>query len=1018
MKGILLLYCLLLFSFGEIRAQSTTVTGKVTSSGLPLPGVNVLVKGTTTGTASDADGNFSIDVPTDATLVFSFIGYSTVEVPVNGQTVINVAMTEDLQMLSEVVVVGYGEQSKKTLSTAVASVNAEAIERQPVSNFEQGMQGQITGVQVTSPTGAPGSGINVRIRGNNSYSLGNEPLYVIDGIPLVPRYEQDATIGNQRANPLASINPNDIASIDVLKDGAAAAIYGSRAANGVVVITTKRGKAGKAQLGFNAYFGVQQLRKKIDLLNGQEFAEMYNEIRDTNGQPAAYDPDTVRRNTDWQDLLYRDAPMRNYQISASGGSDKTNYYISAGFFDQDGIVINSGFKRYSFKINLDQELRENLRVGTSMNLSRQDRNGSVRSELRLENSGTILGALAQIPTMGVYQPDGRYALNPFTLMDNPVGGQKETHLRTLINQFIGNFYGEWDIVKNLTLRSSYGIDFKNNIENQYNSRELPGTINAPSETRGSGATATSEELIWLWENTLTYKWLVDQHDFTFLVGTSSQESNRFTSSASASGFPTNAVPYLFTATNNKAVSTLEDSWGLRSYYGRVIYNFANKYLATASLRADGSSRFSKNNRYGYFPAVSLGWRISEEDFFPAQNTFSDLKLRVSAAANGNQGIGQYARFSTYGTGQNYNGIGGIGPNSIGNEDLKWETTNQYNLGLDVGLFSDRLSLSFDAYYKRTKDVLTNVPLPLSAGYAEDQRFVVANIGEVENKGIELGINSVNAQNSKGFTWTTQFNFTLNRNKVLDMGTELNSDGERVDKVITGDYWISKKGSPIGSFYGYVTQGIFQNAAEVTAAPVQNSAAPGDIRFANLDASDNLINPNDRTIIGNPNPDFIAGLTNTLNYKGVELSIFFQGSFGNDIYNENLVTIEGMANAFNQTRRVLNRWQTEGQQTNVPRAVYGDPNGNTRVSTRFIEDGSYIRLKNITLAYNLPSDLLQKISMTSARLYVTAQNLITFTDYTGYDPEVSADPTVSNGFGRDLGVYPQAKIFTVGFNVQF
>lgn len=1017
MKRTILLYCLL-FSFGEMCAQTTTVTGHVTSGGLPLPGVNIVVKGTNQGTTTDAEGNYTINVSPSATLVFTFIGYSTAEMPVNNQTVINVAMTEDLQTLSEVVVVGYGEQSKRTLSTSVSSIEGDAIARQPVSNFEQTMQGQIPGVQVTSPTGAPGSAINVRIRGNNSYSLGNEPLYVIDGIPLVPRYDEDIAVGNQRSNPLASINPNDIESIDVLKDGAAAAIYGSRAANGVVVITTKRGKAGKAQLGFNAYFGVQQLRKKIDLLNGNEFAQLYNEIRDTQGLPPAYDPDTVRTNTDWQDLLYRNAPMRNYQVTASGGSDQTRYYISGGYFDQEGTVINSGFKRYSFKVNLDQNLRENLRVGTSLNISRQDRNGSVRSELRLENSGTILGALAQIPTMPVYESNGQYALNPFTLMDNPVGGQNETHHRTLSNQIFGNFYGEWDVVKNLTFRSAFGIDFKNNLENQYNTRELPGTLNAASEDRGSGATATSEELIWLWENTLTYNWLVDQHDFTFLLGSSFQESNRFTSSASASGFPTNSVPYLSTATQNQAVSSYEDAWGLTSYYGRVIYNFANKYLATASIRADGSSRFSKDNRFGFFPAISLGWRISEEGFFSSRSFLSDLKLRVSAAANGNQGIGQYARFSTYGTGQNYNGIGGVGPNTIGNEDLRWETTYQYNVGVDAGAFSDRLTLSFDAYYKRTKDVLTNVPLPLSAGYAGGESFIVQNIGAVENKGIELGINSINLDNAEGLSWNTQFNFALNRNKVLDMGTEVNSAGETVEKVILGDYWISRKGAPIGSFYGYVADGIFQNQAEVESAPVQNSAAPGDIRFANIDDSDNIITPEDRTIIGNPNPDFVAGLTNTLTFKGIELSIFFQGSFGNDIFNENLVTIEGMANAFNQTRRVLSRWTTEGQQTDVPRAVYADPNGNTRVSTRFIEDGSYVRLKNLTLAYNFPSAMLEKISMSSARIYVTGENLLTFTDYTGYDPEVSADPTATNGFGRDLGVYPQSKIFTVGVNIQF
>ena len=1014
MKELLLMSCLLLVVY-EGWAQ-TGITGKVTDNAEPLPGVSIVIKGTAVGTTSDADGTYSINAPADAVLVFSFVGYTTTEVPVDNRTVIDVVLTEDVKTLSEVVVIGYGTQTKRDLSTSVSSVSSQTLERQPVASFEQSLAGQAPGIQITTPTGNPGSAMNVRVRGNNSVSLSNQPLYVVDGVPIFPSYDQELSIGNQRPNPLAAINPNDIESIDVLKDGAAAAIYGSRAANGVVVITTKRGKEGRAELTFNAYYGVQELRKKIDVLNGPEFASMFNDARAAAGLSPAYDLDTVRTLTDWQDLIYRSAPIQSYQVTASGGSEKTKYYISASYFDQEGIVINSGFKRINFKMNLDQELSSKFRVGTSLNLSRGDRYGSTRSELRLENSGTIIGALAQIPTMPVYNSDGSYALNPFTLSDNPVGGQMETHNRALINQLIGNVYGELDVLDNLVFRSSFGIDFKAQSESEFLTRQLPGFLNAPSPSRGSARTGANFETIWLWENTLTYTLNRNDHNFTFLLGASVQESNRFISNASITGFPSNAVPYLSAGTENRNVSSFEDDWGLVSYYGRVLYNFKDRYLASASLRADGSSRFSDGNKFGYFPAVSFGWRIMEEDFFPDVQFLSDLKLRLSAAANGNQEIDRYAQYSTYATGQNYLGaggiVGGIGPNSIGNPDLKWETTYQYDAGLDVGLFEDRVMLTFDAYLKRTQDLLTNVALPLNSAFAE----VTQNIGEVENKGIELGINSVNIANGD-LNWNTQFNFSLNRNKVIDIGQIIGPDGNPVDRELINGYNITRKGQPIGAFYGWVTNGIFQNSAEIEDAAYQANAAPGDIRFSNLNA-DTIVNDQDRAVIGNPNPRFLANITNTITYKGFELSVFFQGSFGNDIYNQNLETLEGMHGAYNGTKNLLDRWTSEGQQTDVPRANVNDPNNNRRFSTRFIEDGSYIRMKNVMLAYSLPQSVIEKLGLSQFRLYVSGQNLLTFTDYSGYDPEVSADPTLSVGFGRDLGVYPQPKTYTVGVNVKF
>ena len=1018
--------------------QDVPVSGRVTqASGEGLPGVTVVVKGTTNGASTDADGNFALSVPEGSTLVFSYVGYVRQEVPVTGtSTSFNVTLAEDNRALGEVVVVGYGTQSRQTLATSVASVGAKALERQTVAGFDQALQGQAAGVQVTAPSGAPGAGINIRVRGVNSVNLNNSPLYVIDGVPVLPTYDREISIGNQKPNPLNALNPNDIESIDVLKDAAAAAIYGLRASNGVVVITTKKGKVGKPQVSFSMYAGVQQLRKKLDLLNSSQFSQYYNDALTNAGRAPVFTPDQISNpqyNTDWQDAVYRKAAIQSYQLALSGGTDKTRYYLSGGYFKQDGIVRNSGFDRYNFKLNFTQEATSHFRLGTNLNLSRTNNNGSVRSELGIENSGTILGALAQIPTIPIRAADGRYGLNPYRQVDNPVGNLLETHNKATIDQVIGNAYAELDILQNLTLRSSAGIDYREQLENEFITREYPGTQNQLSSLRGSARNGNTRQTIWLWENTLTYRpSLGERNDLTILAGQSMQASDRFTSNASVSGFPSNAVPYLFAGTIFNKPSTYQEQWGLASYFLRGIYNYDQRYLLQASIRADGSSRFAPGNKFGYFPAVGAGWVISKEDFFPQNPTVSNVKLRGSFGITGNQEIPIYGRFSTYGTNQNYQGlggiVGGIGPNQVGNDKLKWETTRQYNAGLDLGFLSDRLTFTFDAYLKQTRDLLFTVPLPQSTGLGS----VTTNLGEIQNRGLEFALNTDNLRPAQpgGLTWTTSFNATLNRNKVVDIGTLVNDQGETVNRQVINDYSITEKGQPLGVFYGYRVQGIFQNQDEINAANAeaqrlagnktavyQSSAKPGDIRFVDVNG-DGTINGSDRTIIGNPNPNVYGGVTNTFGYQGLELSFFFQGSFGGDIYNQNRMTTEGMQDAFNQSTRVLNRWTPENPNTDVPRAVFGDPNQNRRLSDRFIEKGTYVRLKNLTLAYNLPGALTRKALISNVRLYVTGQNLITWTNYSGYDPEVSADPFSATGFGRDYGVYPQARTYTAGLNVTF
>ncbi|WP_052695004.1 SusC/RagA family TonB-linked outer membrane protein [Hymenobacter sp. AT01-02] len=1010
---------------GTQALADVTVSGRVTSGGEGLPGVTVVVKGTTIGTSTAGDGTFSLNVPEGSTLVFSSIGFQSREVPVTGATSgLTVNLETDAKALSEVVVVGYGTLSRQEVTTSVASVKSEQIERQRVAGFDQALQGQATGVQVVAPSGAPGAGINIQIRGNSSITGGNSPLYVIDGVPVLPTYDRELSVGNQKPNPLNALNPADIESIDILKDGAAAAIYGVRAANGVVVITTKRGRTGKPQVGFNAYYGVQQIRKKLDVLNARQFAEYYNESQINGGAAPGYPDlnDLPPYDTNWQDEVYRSAAIQNYQLNISGGTDKTHYYVGGGYFKQDGIIQNSGFDRFNFKLNFDQQAGTKLRVGTNVNMSRTNTNGSVRSELGLGNSGTVLGTLAQIPTIPVRDANGAYGLNPFSLSDNPVGNLLETSNKALIYQVIGNLYGEYDILKNLKFRSSLGLDFRTQLENEFITRDYPGTSRADASTRGSGRTGTTQQAIWLWENTVTYNpSLGDRHNLQLLAGQSVQESNRFASNASVRGYASNAVPYLSGGTERLGTSSYEEEWGLTSLFARAIYNFDERYLATLSVRRDGTSRFA--DHFGYFPAVALGWRISKESFFPQSGPVSDLKLRGSFGINGNQELGYtYQTFSSYSVGSNYTGSagtiqGGIRPDRIGNRDLKWETSNQYNVGVDFGLFNDRLTLNVDAYRKRSNDLLLSVPLPQSTG--AQVLDIIQNVGSVENKGLEFALNTVNVEGQNGgFSWNTNLNLSMNRNKVLDLGTLANDQNQQVSRTIINGSSITQVGQPLGVFYGHKVQGIFQSADEIAAAPAQpGNPQPGDIRFVDVNG-DNKINNDDRTIIGNPNPKAQGGVTNTFAFKGIDLSVFFQGSFGNDIYNANRQALESLTGPVNQLTTVLDRWTPTNTNTDIPRAVFNDPNGNGRLSSRWIEDGSYVRLKNVTLGYTLPTSLINKVRVSSLRIYVSGQNLITWTDYTGYDPEVSADPFSSTGFGRDFGVYPQSRTYTIGLNASF
>ncbi|QKG55308.1 TonB-dependent receptor [Hymenobacter sp. BRD128] len=1024
-------------SAAAVAPQNVPVSGRVTDAkGEGLPGVTVLVKGTTIGTSTGADGSFSLSAPENSTLVFSSIGYKNQEVAITGATSsIAIRLSDDQQSLNEVVVVGYGTQTRQDLSTSVASVGAAALARQPVAGFDQALQGQAPGVQVTTPSGSPGAGINVRVRGSATLSLNASPLYVIDGVPVLPDYQQEITNNNQRLNPLNTINPDDIESIDVLKDGAAAAIYGVRAANGVVVITTKRGKVGQAQVGLTAYFGRQYLRKKLDVLNAQQFASEYNQIQTNAGlAPAFADPNNPLNpdpaapgpyNTDWQDAVYRPANIQNYQLNVSGGTEKTRYYVSGGYFNQQGISLNSGFDRYNFKINLTQELSQRFRVGTNLNLSRSHTNSSVRSEAAGANGGTVLGALSQIPTIPIYKPSGIYGTNPFNQSDNPVGNLLETNNQAVVYQSVGNLYGEFDILKNLRVRSNLGIDFRSQDETYFQSTNYPGTSNSDPSTKGVARAAANTQVIWLNENTITWNpTFGDKHHLTLLAGESMQESFRNTLGATTQGFNSNVVPNLNAGSAAQGIPySYRDSWSLLSYFARANYDYDGKYLLQASIRADGTSRFPTSNRFGYFPAVSAAWRISKESFFPQNNTVSDLKLRASFGANGNQEIYTYQRFAQYGVGYNYQStgsaiVGGTTQSTIGNDALHWETTYQYNGGLDIGMFNNRLTLNVDVYNKRTHDLLQLLPIAVSTG--AESLSVQQNLGTIENKGLEIGLTTTNVEASNGgFGWTTSLNVSGNRNRILDLGTQVSDAGVSSPRTIISGNQISQAGHPLGAFYGYISEGIVQSDAEGAGLATQNGARPkaGDIKFKDLNG-DGVINGSDQTIIGNPNPKAFAGVTNNFAYKGLELSVFFQGQFGNEIYNQTRQILESQSDPNNQTTRVLNHWSPTNTNTDIPRPVRYDPAGNNRFSNRWLEDGSYVRLKNVTLAYTIPAVLSRHAAIQNLRVYVTGQNLITWTHYLGYDPEVSANPFSTTNPGVDYGVYPQSRTYTVGLNATF
>ena len=988
-----------------------TVTGVVTDneSKEGIPGATVVVKGKTNGTVTDSNGQYSISVDENDVLVFSYVGYLAREEKVGNRPQINISLIADTKSLEEVVVVGYGTQKRQDITGSIASISETEIKKVVITSADQALQGRAAGVQMTQTSSAPGGNTSVRIRGGNSLSAGNEPLYVIDGFPVYNdngQYATGALNNGQPTNVLASINPSDIESIEILKDASATAIYGARGANGVVIITTKRGKSGQSNVNFEAYYGVQQVSKEIPLLNATDFAVVANEYQRNLNRPAPYpNPQSYGEGTNWQKAAFRKAPIQNYQIGFNGGDAKTQYAISGNYFRQEGILLGSDFQRGSIRVNLDRNISTKFKIGTSFNASRTT-NKQITSDTD-PNSNNTLGSISSIlttpPTEPVYDKNGNYsrffdANSNFVI--NPVARLLEVTNQSKTSRVLGNIYADYQILEGLTARVSLGADQISVKEDYY----LPAFI----QDVGTDAVARQgfiQSFSWLNENTLTYRrTFAQKHAFTGLLGFTRQAFARESAVTGAQRFVNDILGdhSLGSGALPLPPQSGRTDWALESYIGRVNYSYQDRFLATLTGRIDGSSRFGADNKYSFFPSGSVAWRLSEEKFIQPLKFISDLKLRVSYGRTGNQEIPQYRSLAALGN-SNYP-IGnvitsGISPVRIANPNLKWESTDQFDAGIDAAFLSNRIQLTADYYYKKTIDLLLDVAVPNSSGFAT----ALQNVGSTQNKGLELAVNTVNVD--RQFKWRTSANITFNRNKVLNLGGDFERPSGQASPNSQIPYsGILRVGEPVGVFYGYVTDGLFQTADEIKASG-QPSALPGDRRYKDLNG-DGIINANDRTILGYAQPKFFYGFTNNFSYKNFDLSVFFQGVQGNSILNLNL-----SPEINNSVLEAKNRWTPSNTNTDIPRTPT-----NGRVVDKLVEDGSFLRLRNVTLGYNLPRTLATVAHLRSARLYVSAQNWLTVTKYTGYNPEVSAFGQDNLSVGVDRGSYPLAKTFIVGLNI--
>lgn len=1001
-KLLILLLCFMGIGINQISAQEMLVRGKVLDEKqMALPGANIVIKGTTLGTVTDIDGNFSINAPNSSTvLVISFLGYFTQEITVNNQNDFSIFMVPNLDELGEVVVVGYGTQRKIETTGSISSVKSAEIMQTPVANVAQGLQGRVAGLQVVQNSAAPGGNVSVRVRGTNSIRGSSEPLFIVDGV----QFNNGGGVND--LSPLSTINPNDIASVEVLKDASSTAIYGARGANGVVIITTKRGSAGKTVFSLDSYYGIQQPIEQIEVLNAAQFARLENEVFRRDVFP---DPDAEGEGTNWQDIIFRNAPIQSHQLSLLGGNEKTQFAISGNFFDQKGIVINSDFRRYSLRINLDHKINDRFKIGTSL-LGSQNINNTIPTGSTSLDGGAITtsivgAALGAPPTLKPYDangnlwPFGDQVSGGYREVVNPLG-LAEILNKTNIQQILSNLYVEAKLAKDFTYTASFNAVLRNDLNDFYSPLSIIA-IGDRNATSGTGRKFNRDQSTLLHESIFSYSKRIGlDHSLRFTGLFSTQSDEVRTNQAVGNGFPNDATTNeaLQIATNFSA-NSFRASERLDSYMVRVNYGYKDKLFFDLTARADGSSKFGKNNKYGFFPAASAAWRISEESFMKSSSVISDFKLRASYGITGNSGaISPYQSLATVGPGSSYN-IGnvfvtGLAPTGIANPDLRWEKSYQSNIGIDISFLDDRFSIVADYYNRTTRDLLYTKNLPISSGYST----IIGNFAELENKGFEIAMNAVLVD--KGLKWDVSGNMSFNRNKVISL------DGD-VDEQFVTPYSVVSVGLPLGVFKTFVFDGIHQTGDQILPG---SGGRIGGHKVKDIN-NDGVISSLDQVITGDPNPDFIFGFTSNFAYKGFDLNFFVSGSIGNDLYNISRYTFENPVGQRNVLKGLENRWSPTNPSEEYASGFQG---GRLPISDRFLEDGSFVRLKNITLGYSL----LDLKGISKLRFYVSANNLLTITDYTGFDPEVNTFGGSNVAIGVDNLVYPIAKSFIGGIQITF
>lgn len=1038
---------LLVFPVALLAQNTITITGRVLDDfNEPAVGVSVMVKNAKTAAFTDVDGTYSIKAAPNAVLVFSFLGLTTKEEAVNGRTKIDVIMSQDAQQLSEVVVVGYGQMKRSDLTGSVVSVSSDAIAQSIPTSIDQVLQGRAAGVQVTQNSGIPGGSSSIRIRGVNSLNSSNEPIFVIDGVVI------DGATGSNSINALSSINPSDIVSMDVLKDASATAIYGSRGANGVIIITTKRGEKGDARINYDGFLGVQMMPKKLDMLNLQQYAYHKNERTKIMGHPMDDNfvrPDLLGDGTDWQDELFNPAFMQSHNLSISGGTDKVVYAMSAGYLDQDGIALGSGFKRLNLRGSIEADLKKWLKAGANFAL------GNTKQIITVADNDLINMALQQTPNVAARNPDGSYG-GPDTdefVQSNPVGLAQLKENTAEISDIRSGIYLDFKFMEGLNLRTEFSSDISMNNTYKFTPTYTFGAIH--NDVRESTRTK-SYNVYWSWRNVLTYnKTFAEKHTINAMLGQEMQDSRWEYLMGTRTGFLTNNAKDLDAGdatTAQNAGNSGESS--LLSFFGRAFYSFDDRYLLTATLRYDGSSKFDKSNQWGLFPSAAVAWKISNESFFKeteALNFMNNFKFRAGWGIVGNQNIPNYAYTSVMSSVPTIWGTGMLSGNTA-NPDVQWEKTTSVNLGVDMNFFNNRIEVIFDWYNKQTDNLLLQVPLPAYVGSSGQGSTTPpwVNVGSLQNRGVEFTLNTLNIDKG-GFTWRSNIVISSNRNKVLSLQTA----SAALDKTLskgseTTIVTRTQVGQPIGQFYGYEVIGRFNSATDMyykdADGSVKKVAMPegipvsetgvwvGDLMFRDVNG-DGVINDADRTFIGNPEPKFTFGFGNTFSYKGFDLTVYLNGSYGNKVFNWMQRWTEDPRQSTNITMHARDyaklgvidpaasgtdyrNLQVIGGAWDMPRLSPADANKNQRVSDRYIEDGSYLRIQNISLGYTFPAEWTRKIYIENLKVYANIQNLYTFTNYEGYDPELGSIGQDALLSGIDNGRYPSPRVFTFGLNITF